>query len=149
MEMGGLGVGCLDSSNLALLTKYWRHLKNDRDSFWFYCIKEIHNPSFIDGKLMAKKSIKGVWLDISHISIDLNLYDISLGSLFKRIVGKGDYTFYWKDSWCGDGVLKDVFPNLYAVENNKNCLVMDKIKTEAHMNVQYCWDWKRNLKKGS
>ena len=108
-EIGGLGVGCFDSSNLSLLAKWWWRLKNKCDLFWFSCIKAIHNPFLIDGKLMAKKSIKGVWLDISQISMDPNLYDISLCSLFKLVVGKGDYTFYHKDSWCGDGVLKDIF----------------------------------------
>lgn len=52
---GGLEVGSLDSTNLALLAKWWWRLKNNNDSFWFSCIKSIHNIKLLDSKPLAKK----------------------------------------------------------------------------------------------
>lgn len=48
----------------------------------------------------------------------------TLNNLFKRVVGMGDKTYFWKDIWCGDLALKDLCPNLYYLEINTYFLVM-------------------------
>lgn len=50
---------------------------------------------------MAKKSIKGVWLSISQIDMKFATKGIFINNLFKRVVGIGDKTVFWKDYWCG------------------------------------------------
>ncbi|GJW64554.1 hypothetical protein Tco_0116438 [Tanacetum coccineum] len=35
-------------------------------------------------------------------------------------IGNGDNTSFWKDKWHNEGVLKDVFPRLYALERHQN-----------------------------
>nr|KAJ0212898.1 hypothetical protein LSAT_V11C400187120 [Lactuca sativa] len=125
-DNGGLEVGCLDSANLALLAKWWWRLKGEIDSVWFTCIQSIHNLNLIDGKPLAKYSLKGVWYYISHIAIELEDKGIFLSNLFKRVVDIGDKTYFWKDVWCDDYALKDIYPNLYALEKkNKDCLAND------------------------
>jgi len=32
---------------------------------------------------------------------------------------KGDKTYFWKDVWCGEAALKDVYPNPYALDSEK------------------------------
>lgn len=54
-HIGGLGVGCLSSLNLALLAEWWWSLKVDHNSLWSWCIISIHNLKGIDGEKMAKK----------------------------------------------------------------------------------------------
>ncbi|KAL7613584.1 hypothetical protein Lser_V15G05966 [Lactuca serriola] len=70
---GGPGVDSLESANLALLAKWWQRLKNEGgNSFWSSCIKSIHKLKLIDDKPIAKNSIKGVWLSISQMDVDLH-----------------------------------------------------------------------------
>lgn len=66
---------------------------------------------FIDGKHFAKKFIKGVWLNISQIDLELEVKGISISELFKKVVGNGDKYFFWKDILCGGVALKELFSN--------------------------------------
>lgn len=45
---------------------------------------------------MAKKSIKGVCPSIAQIRMDLGKIGISISSLFQRVVGMRDKTFFGK-----------------------------------------------------
>lgn len=69
----------------------------------------------MDGRPLAKRSIKGVWLSIVQISDELLDKRVVLANLFKRLVGIGDKTYFWKDCWCGDITLKYLRQNLYGV----------------------------------
>ncbi|GJZ60271.1 hypothetical protein Tco_0616087 [Tanacetum coccineum] len=46
-----------------------------------------------------------------------------------NIVSKrnGDNTSFWKDKWHNEGVLKDVFPRLYALERHQNVTIHTKL----------------------
>nr|KAJ0184647.1 hypothetical protein LSAT_V11C900459440 [Lactuca sativa] len=125
--MGGIGIGCLDSANFTLLAKWWWRLENEYESFWFSCIQAIHNIKLIDGKAIAKKSIKGVWSTISQIVPEFEQRCVLLASLFNNVVGKGDKTFFWKDCWLGDMALKEIIANLYAIDKTKDCLVRERL----------------------
>lgn len=56
----------------------------------------LHKLSIVDGKLIAKKTRTGVWLNISNINSDFKELDISLRSLFGRVVGSGGKLFFGK-----------------------------------------------------
>lgn len=51
---GGLGVGFLQSLNIALLAKWWWKLKVEVNSFWCSCIKDLHKTNCINGKPFSK-----------------------------------------------------------------------------------------------
>ncbi|GJV03072.1 RNA-directed DNA polymerase, eukaryota [Tanacetum coccineum] len=42
-------------------------------------------------------------------------------------VGKGESTSFWEDKWCDDGVLKDRYPQAFALENCKSIKVATKL----------------------
>ncbi|GKB92633.1 RNA-directed DNA polymerase, eukaryota [Tanacetum coccineum] len=44
-----------------------------------------------------------------------------------RSIGNGDNTSFWKDKWHNEGVLKDVFPRLYALERHQNVTIHTKL----------------------
>lgn len=93
-------MSCLDSANLALLAKWWSRLTVGYDDLRCSCVKAIHNIMLIDGKPLAKKSLKGVCLDIANLDKDFRDKGIELNTLFRRVIGKGDKTHFWKDVWC-------------------------------------------------
>ncbi|GKA94298.1 RNA-directed DNA polymerase, eukaryota, reverse transcriptase zinc-binding domain protein [Tanacetum coccineum] len=49
------------------------------------------------------------------------------GKVGKLKLGNGTTTSFWNDKWYGGGVLKDLFPRLYALENSKSVTVCDKL----------------------
>lgn len=40
-------------------------------------------------------------------------------------VGHGNKVRFWKDWWCSDGALMDLFPTLYSIALNKEAVVAD------------------------
>ncbi|KAL8503466.1 hypothetical protein ACS0TY_022276 [Phlomoides rotata] len=42
-----------------------------------------------------------------------------------RIVGEGENTYFWTDSWVGDGTLRERFPRLHILSNNKEAMGID------------------------
>nr|GEU67393.1 RNA-directed DNA polymerase, eukaryota, reverse transcriptase zinc-binding domain protein [Tanacetum cinerariifolium] len=44
---------------------------------------------------------------------------------WKCIVQKFASKLFWDEKWCGDMLLKDRFPRVFALEGDKNCNVAD------------------------
>ena len=60
----------------------------------------------------------GVWKVIRK-------YWESIHSRSRLIVGNGRKVKFWKDLWCEDQALKDVFPNLFRLAVSKDRWVFD------------------------
>ncbi|XP_022003870.1 uncharacterized protein LOC110901346 [Helianthus annuus] len=52
--------------------------------------------------------------------------------------GNGLEIIFWLDTWINDEPLKDLFPNLFRLENNKWCKVVERIGDVGIIQ----WDWK-------
>ncbi|GJV14678.1 putative RNA-directed DNA polymerase, eukaryota, reverse transcriptase zinc-binding domain protein [Tanacetum coccineum] len=60
--------------------------------------------------------------------------------LLKRcMVGYGSLVRFWKDIWLGNSPLYTRFARLFRLEQDKDCLVMDRIS-----NGQWSWNWSRD-----
>lgn len=57
-------------------------------------------------------------LTISQIDLEFEDKGITLAFVYKR-GWKEDKTYFWKDIWCEDLLLKELSPNLYAIEKTK------------------------------
>ncbi|GJV46815.1 RNA-directed DNA polymerase, eukaryota [Tanacetum coccineum] len=71
-------------------------------------------------------------LDMEIIISEVNSFKVKgvdLISHCKIRVGKGTGTSFWKDLWIGDNLLKLSFPRLFALEENKDISVADKMNT--------------------
>lgn len=44
---------------------------------------------------------------------------------------------FWKDTWCGSVALKELFPYLYSLETNEDCLVFDKVNDDVDHNSRW------------
>ncbi|KAI3519600.1 hypothetical protein L1887_08814 [Cichorium endivia] len=113
----GSGVNGLKNFNICLLAKWWWKLKHDASSLWSKNVTEIEDD----------------FLEVG----------ISLRDLFRRKVGRRDKTRFWKDMWITGIRLKDKFPRLYRLENEKNCLFMDRVMITIETGVDLKWNRKK------
>ncbi|GKC78858.1 hypothetical protein Tco_1129632, partial [Tanacetum coccineum] len=70
------------------------------------------------------------WLSIIREVSALKLQGIDFLSHCKRRVGSGMQTRFWEDLWLGEVPFNELFPRLYALENNKECSVAVKMQGE-------------------
>ena len=125
-KSGGLGVISLRAANLALLGKWLWRLKSDASSLWARLVLSIHSSSRVWKFFPVRLDISGVWKNIVSISNDLNLCNINFMELCKKELGAGNGTYFWYEDWSGNGILKDIFPDLFQLESRKMCLVTDR-----------------------
>ncbi|KAL4585017.1 hypothetical protein LXL04_009630 [Taraxacum kok-saghyz] len=148
-QRGGLGVAGLEMLNLALLAKWISRYKNENNSLWKNCIQAWHNVRGIDGKPITRASLKGMWLSIANVDKVLADWDLNMDRLMMRKLGNGKNTHFWKDKWIDDHSLNDLFPELYRVEDDKDCKVADRLKmVDQGEEMDMVWNWKRNLRRG-
>jgi hypothetical protein len=56
------------------------------------------------------------------------------------LVGDGEGTWFWEDTWLGAESLASQYPSLYAIVNYKNAIVANAIKEDG-LNISF----RRNL----
>lgn len=59
---------------------------------------------------ISKKELSNTWKFIKSIAYE---------------VGKGDMIAFWEDVWCGDRLLKFMFPDIYQLAENRLARVVD------------------------
>uniref|UniRef100_A0A2N9IF07 Reverse transcriptase zinc-binding domain-containing protein n=1 Tax=Fagus sylvatica TaxID=28930 RepID=A0A2N9IF07_FAGSY len=133
LKFGGLGFRNIRIFNQALLGKWlWRY-GTETDAFWRSIIfskygdsqggwitREVHGPHGVS----LWKHIRKDWGRFArHVYVE---------------VGDGAKTRFWTDSWCGQGSLKDGYPELYRIARNKEALVKDHMQ---YHNERVSWDF--------
>ncbi|GJW61371.1 RNA-directed DNA polymerase, eukaryota, reverse transcriptase zinc-binding domain protein [Tanacetum coccineum] len=149
---GGLGIGSLHASNLAMLVKWWWRFLTENNSFWKLIITSIHGPdggvSGFDSLGSSSSSMPlSPWNKIMNLNKHLVCADINLQSIFSRKVGNGASFSFWNDAWLGEQCLKNTFPRLYALEQSKECKVVDRCNM-LYRSKSRSWDWRRDLRDG-
>ncbi|GJZ74415.1 RNA-directed DNA polymerase, eukaryota [Tanacetum coccineum] len=141
-DKGGLGIGSLYSLNHALIQKWrWRFLTNPH-ALWARLITAIHGRNSDSTTFFSHIKTNGVWPRIvGSINSMHEKNHIPLSSM-KRQVNNGSYTKFWYDSWAGSTPLKSLFPRLFHLAVNKDCLVRD------YWNNGWCLNWIRNISSG-
>ncbi|GJX13795.1 RNA-directed DNA polymerase, eukaryota, reverse transcriptase zinc-binding domain protein [Tanacetum coccineum] len=112
--------------NRGLLFKWiWRFFTQG-NTLWARVIKAIHGA---DGRIGANSSvgISSCWTNITQEMNSLSKKGIDLMKYMHIKVGNGDTTVFWEDKWCEEGVLKDRFPRVYALESCKQITVAAKL----------------------
>ena len=56
-----------------------------------------------------------------------------------KVIRSGDTTKFWIENWCGNGTLKNTFPDLYRLEKRRHSLIKDRIMIDG-----FNWEWKTN-----
>ncbi|GJT17104.1 RNA-directed DNA polymerase, eukaryota, reverse transcriptase zinc-binding domain protein [Tanacetum coccineum] len=142
IDKGGLGIGSLYSLKHTLIQKWrWRFLTN-LHALWARLITAIHGRNSDSTTFFSHIKTNGVWPRIvGSINSMHEKNHIPLSSM-KRQVNNGSYTKFWYDSWAGSTPLKSLFPRLFHLAVNKDCLVRD------YWNNGWCLNWIRNISSG-
>ncbi|XP_071700669.1 uncharacterized protein [Rutidosis leptorrhynchoides] len=124
-----LNLGSLKGKNLALLGKWWWRFKTETNCLWTKIIKSIYG---IDGGLrsgdgLAHQSTSGVWNNIIRAGNVIESCHVNFKNSFKKSIGDGKSSLFWKDNWCGSMCFKEMFSRLYRLESKKEALVSDRL----------------------
>ncbi|GJZ50146.1 RNA-directed DNA polymerase, eukaryota, reverse transcriptase zinc-binding domain protein, partial [Tanacetum coccineum] len=126
-ETGGLGVSSLYAINRGLLVKWiWRFFSQG-NSLWARTIKAIHGSNGLIGTTL-RKGYKSCWTSIIREMESLSKHGINVMQYMHIKLGDGESSKFWYDNWCEDGVLKDRYPRVYALESCKNVTVAAKLR---------------------
>ncbi|KAJ0716027.1 putative reverse transcriptase zinc-binding domain-containing protein [Helianthus annuus] len=107
---------------------------------WVKVVDAIHLHGLNWSVLPVKKSCSGVWSSIVSVISKPVAGNVVIQDYFKGLVGNGDCILFWLDPWLKDKPLKDLFPNLFALEVVKACSVRDR--------VQGVWLWRHEPELG-
>nr|GEY85641.1 RNA-directed DNA polymerase, eukaryota [Tanacetum cinerariifolium] len=88
-------------------------------------------------------SIGGVWSRIVGSINRIHEKNLIPLSSMKRQVNNGASTKFWYDSWAGTSPFKSLFPRLFQLAVNNDCLVRDI------WNNGWSFDWVHNISSGS
>ncbi|KAE8659133.1 Mannose-P-dolichol utilization defect 1 protein [Hibiscus syriacus] len=144
-KLGGLGIPNL-LLNRALLGKWVWKFAAEKNSWWksvLCCVYNLDpNSLMIRNSWTARTS--WIWRGIVK-----NLFSCdAFGDCFRRNLcvraGNGETFKFWHDVWLGSVPLKDRFPRLFALSNNKEGKVAE---FRLHSDAGWVWDiqTRRNL----
>jgi hypothetical protein len=118
-EEGGLGVRDLRLVNVSLLTKWrWKHMSFDNEVWKDVVVAKYGGGttgSIQPGLGYAPSIASRWWVDICNLDKDSNWFVSAL----EKKVGSGNKTKFWSEIWVGDQPLRDRFPRLYGISNQK------------------------------
>ena len=103
LDKGGLGIGSLKSSNLAILQKWRWRLFSNPNALWVNVIKAFH--SFEGGFDLTGCSSKGIWSKIVGSTNYLHSNGILPIDSLRFRVGCGSIIRFSKDLWIGNSLL--------------------------------------------
>ncbi|GJS49170.1 RNA-directed DNA polymerase, eukaryota [Tanacetum coccineum] len=117
IEMLNLLLEVFQNATIILSEVYYptSPLKFVVNSCWSYIIKEV--------RLLADRGV-------------------DMFEFLKLRLGNGERIKFWSDSWFSGGVLKDICPRLFALENSKQVTVLHEvIKTVKLVPMEDRWVW--------
>ncbi|KAJ0542575.1 putative reverse transcriptase zinc-binding domain-containing protein [Helianthus annuus] len=130
--------------NKALITKWAWRFKSEPRSSWRRIIEAIHGGRGRWSFLPVNNGLVGCWKNIVSLVGSLKLDGKDIHNLIRGKVGNGADICFWSDLWYGDSILMQRWPKLYLLENQKRCVIRDRITLK---NGEVCFDdkWRSGL----
>ncbi|XP_021986463.1 uncharacterized protein LOC110882867 [Helianthus annuus] len=140
---GGLGMGGLESFNLAMVAKWWWRIREDPKQLWARVIAAIHGPVKANKMVPLNKNITGWWKDIAEVDGSIGKIGISIKDQLGVKVGNRLKSLMWFDNWVGCGTLKNMFPNVFKIASDKAASVSSCFEVIGESR-QWRWGWSKN-----
>ena len=141
---GGLGIGDLAVKNAALLLKWWWRYGKEDDQLWKKVIKSIYQED--NGLIPSKSGYKcpGPWQAIKNLVKNQKPLSMEIVKHLRLKLGNGERIKFWEDPWLEEGILKDLFPQIFAVSSQQNTNIAGMGWFEGQ---KWTWvlAWKREL----
>ncbi|GJY73440.1 RNA-directed DNA polymerase, eukaryota [Tanacetum coccineum] len=83
-----------------------------------------------------KSAVHSCWTTIVKEIRRLGVSGLNIFDFMKQKVGNGNIIKFWIDNWYHGGILKDIYPRLYALENRKDITVSSKL-ADPHLNTSF------------
>nr|GEZ52138.1 RNA-directed DNA polymerase, eukaryota, reverse transcriptase zinc-binding domain protein [Tanacetum cinerariifolium]GEZ56381.1 RNA-directed DNA polymerase, eukaryota, reverse transcriptase zinc-binding domain protein [Tanacetum cinerariifolium] len=128
-KRGGLGVSSLYALNKGLMIKWlWKFFVH-KDSIWTKVITAIHG---VNGNVNSNggKAGRSCWLAIVDEVRALHKKGVYVFDFMNLKLGNGEIVKFWLDRWFEGGILKDLFPRMFALENRKEVTVSSKLNDD-------------------
>ncbi|GJZ62655.1 RNA-directed DNA polymerase, eukaryota, partial [Tanacetum coccineum] len=125
-KCGGLRVSSLYALNKGLMIKWlWKFFVH-KDSLWTKVITAIHG---VNGNVSSSgaKAGRSCWLAIVDEVRALHKKGVYVFDFMNLKLGNGEMVKFWLDRWYEGGILKDLFPRMFALENMKEITVSSKL----------------------
>ncbi|GKA98526.1 RNA-directed DNA polymerase, eukaryota [Tanacetum coccineum] len=126
-KRGGLGVSSLYALNRGLMLKWFWKFFVHKDALWTKVIKAIHG---VNGNVSSGGNYGGrsCWSSIVNEVQVLQKKGVYFFDFMKFKLGNGGTVKFWLDRWHEDGILKDIFPRVFALEESKEVTVRSKLR---------------------
>lgn len=141
IKSGGLGIRKLEDTNNAFLVKWlWRY-KHEGVALWRRVVDAIHGSNRKWEIYPRSARFAGTWTKIVKCGMRLKVGNVSSVDMIRARLGNGMDIRFWIDPWIDREPLKYVFPDLFRIEQEKGCLVGDRIVgNEEGSLIQ--WNWR-------
>jgi len=143
---GGLGLRDIKLVNFSLLAKWRWKLINENGYLWWKVLVDKYEERVggVGGESGESWPSYAFiwWKDVMNLegSEGVNWFK----SEVVRKIGNGMGAYFWKDRWLAGGVLRDLFPRLYAISTQKNIMVAE-LWIGGGMEWNWEFRWRRNL----
>lgn len=125
-SQGGLGVRKLREINACLLLKWWWRFGVKDKALWKQLLRYKYGEVWGNWlpSALESSSVSRLWADIVQLgthSSELVGYYLSN---FKLVTGNGQRLQFWKDKWLNNLCLKEEFPRLYSLSEEKGSKIL-------------------------
>ena len=143
---GGLGVGDIAVKNAALLFKWWWRFATENDQLWKRVVKSIYQESSEFIPSSSGHKCTGPWQQIKKLLTDNQPLSLNFRHHLKVAVGNGARTRFWEDPWLQEGVIRELFPQLFDLSSQQNTAI-DRMGWFEGQLWNWVLAWKRELTK--
>jgi hypothetical protein len=135
LDEGGLGIRNIRRFNQALLGKWLWRFAHEEGAWWRSVLVAKYGVDWggwRSGVISGPHGV-GLW---KYICLGWQVF----WSHCRFDPGEGSRIRFWEDIWCGDQALKDAFPVLYSIANNKGASIADNMELSngtIQWNIQF------------
>ncbi|GJW27979.1 RNA-directed DNA polymerase, eukaryota, reverse transcriptase zinc-binding domain protein [Tanacetum coccineum] len=120
-----LGIGSIYALNLGLLFKWiWRFRCHSID-LWVRVIKNLYglNGGIHDDRVHPYSTWGAILSSVKRLKQN----GTDLLALCIRKIGNGAHTSFWNDTWCGNSLLKTIYPRIYMIDSDRESTVSNRL----------------------